>query len=384
MLEVSLILLACLVAGTVGYYLGGWRKSSELRRMIRNHQRGHYLGEMLHDETERVAASAAYYDPAKALQELDRYPWDPLSVPTPFVGHAPAPNADARLAINSHQFRAAREVVLPKPIRTLRLFLVGGSTAFGSGAPNLESTIGGCLEAALKEKYAGAGASVELFTVAATAWASTHERIVIENRVSELEPDIVVSLSGYNEAHWAWNKKNVLWFRSYFDSYYRNLVKLAFAAAGVAFPEDALRQEDMVPEVAQVTQALIKNVTLAQYALPPTTSYMFALQPFILASGKALSKREEAILQRWHPEQKGYYLECYKRFREKLSSEARIKGFTFVDLSTAFEPYGGDDEIFLDSAHFGDRGNAILARQMAENLASLVEAKVDSWDNPIA
>ena len=64
----------------------------------------------------------------------------------------------------------------------------------------------------------------EVFTMATPAWASTHERIMIENRLSDLEPDLVVSLSGNNDVHWGAKNRNVLWFRAYHDEFYFDLL----------------------------------------------------------------------------------------------------------------------------------------------------------------
>ena len=367
------ILLIVAIGLLAGYYAGRRRGASDLKRIVLAQMKGRYLGNVLQDEGERLAMASAYIEPDRAIRELDTYPWDPSCIPTPFVGYAPAPSADPRLAINSFQFRAKGEVAIPKPVDRLRVFLVGGSTAFGSGAPGPDSTIGGYLEATLNGMVADAGLTVEVFTVAATAWASSHERIMLENRVSELEPDIVVCLSGYNDAHWAWNSENVLWFRAYFERHFLQVMETAYTAADVAFPGDAARAQK-VPDISEITRILLKNVGLALHSLPGGASYVFALQPFIYACGKALTQRESAFLDRWHPVQTAYYLDCYQRFRESLSKMAEAGAMGFFDLTDVF--VGRDaEEIFLDSTHFGDRGNAILARRLANDLAALVVEK---------
>lgn len=369
-------LLAAGVGLAVGWYAGRWQKTAKLRHVVCAQMQGQYLGQILKDEPARRAAALAYLDPAKAAKELDVYPWDPLCIPTPFVGYAPAPSADPRLAVNSYQFRAKNEVAIPKPAGSVRVFLMGGSTAFSSGAPDWAGTIGGYLEAGLNKALAGHGAVAEVYTFAATAWSSTHERVALENRVASLEPDIVISLSGYNDAHWAWNSEDLLWLRAYFDRYYQDVIATAFAEAGEMLPK-VVAQSKRVPEVAEVGRLLFRNVSLSLSAMPEHADYVFALQPFIHASGKVPSQRESAILHRWHPDQTAYYLDCYRCFAELLSGAAESKGFKFVDLTDVFKVYE-KEEIFLDSSHFGDRGNAILARRLMDSLMPLVLARADT------
>ena len=47
----------------------------------------------------------------------------------------PTPGQHGNAHINSMQFRAGKELEMPKPANTYRIFITGGSTAYGSGAP---------------------------------------------------------------------------------------------------------------------------------------------------------------------------------------------------------------------------------------------------------
>lgn len=370
------IVLVVLLSGLLGLLF--WKKIiyREFLYIIHKQQRVGLLGGIMKNEEKRKAFSKAYLNPSLALMELDNYPWNPLPIPTPYVGYAPRPSSDSRLAINSFQFRSKRDVAIPKPKQTIRLFLVGNSTAFGSGAPDSDRTIGGYLESFLQDKYQESGCTLEVFTFADAAWTSTHERIAIECRISELEPDIVIVLSGYNEAHWAWNKKDVLWFRTYSDSFYYDVLRRTFGAIGADFPVDFLNNEESVPGVRKVAHSLIKNIRLAALSLPPTASYVFVLQPFILESGKKLSSRESKNLDRWHPLQKKYYSDCYAYFREAINNESQSNHSVFLDLSNVFALCNEDEEIFLDEVHFGDRGNRYIAQEIEKKLASVVHQKI--------
>jgi hypothetical protein len=49
--------------------------------------------------------------------------------------------------------------------------------------------------------------------------------------------------------------------------------------------------------------------------------------------------------------------------REALRTIDR-QPFAFLDLTSAFDDASASDEIFLDSYHFGDRGNRLLAERL--------------------
>src|SRR5712691_1135802 len=207
-IAVGVVVVALLVVFALslaaGYFWGRHQATARLRELVEVRRNSFRLGQLVPDEPARRQLAKAYYDPEAAFRELDHYCWDaPNVIPTPFVGYMPAPEHQNRFTTNARQFRAPREVESPKSDRTYRIFLLGGSTAFGSGAPDQSRTIGGYLERMVVDQLINqTGQRCELFTAAVPAWASTHERIAVEDLVSGLEPDLVLTLSGCNDAHW--------------------------------------------------------------------------------------------------------------------------------------------------------------------------------------
>ena len=145
----------------------------------------------------------SYETPVKAA-DLDTFCYDIPKVPTSFVGSAPWPGHFGNATINSQQFRYDRDIgVFPKPADVYRIFLTGGSVAFGGGAPSNSTAISGFLEKILNDSLAATlGKKIEVVNAACPAWASTQERIWIEQRLSEMQPDMIISFSGNNDAHW--------------------------------------------------------------------------------------------------------------------------------------------------------------------------------------
>jgi lysophospholipase L1-like esterase len=67
------------------------------------------------------------------------------------------------------------------------------------------------------------------------------------------------------------------------------------------------------------------------------------------------------------PERSPYFRDCYAAMERALPLLAD-RGLRYVDLAGIFDADGPEQEIFLDSYHFGDRGN----RRIAEALLAAV------------
>ncbi len=330
-----------------------------------------------------------YYE----VPDFNRVSWCCRDMPTPFVGYAPQPGDGVCGHINRLQFRCDHELARPKPAGVCRVFVVGGSTAFGAGASSTQRTVAGYLQQHFRHRLPevrrlppgpatarDAGDphrlqrfletfrrchSVEVITAAASGWTSTHERILIENRIVELEPDLVISLSGHNDAFFSSFDKNILWSRGFQDDYYFLLVNsLLSCNFGQTFPPDDPGKEPGI-RADDVARRLLHNVRLAQAALEPTGAcYVWALQPILAAARKPLTPREQAMAQRARQDR---LLPVYARIRETLSSSQSV-GFAYLDLTDVFDHLDGQTDVFVDGCHFGDRGHDLIARALADRI----------------
>jgi hypothetical protein len=84
---------------------------------------------------------------------------------------------------------------------------------------------------------------------------------------------------------------------------------------------------------------------------------------------KPLTAREQRFVE--SNEESSYYAACYGQIRERLGA-LRDEGFHFADLSPVFDQHSADDEVFLDSYHFGDRGNQPIAAAIAAVLEPIL------------
>jgi lysophospholipase L1-like esterase len=312
-----------------------------------------------------------YYTPP----DFEHVTWVPRDIPTPFVGFAPAPGRLASAVINAAQFRYARELDAQKSQGVCRIFLTGASAAFGCGASSNETTIGGYLEKHLNEAL-GDHRRCEVVTAAACAWTTAHERILIENRLAELEPDIVISFSGFNDAFWSISGRNTHWLRVFQDEYFLTLANAALAAnAAPAFPPSDADTDGPV-SLAHATERLVRNVALARHALAAVgAEYVFALQPTMETSRKVLTAREQAVAARvasdaWFKQAPSFYQE----FRKRLHAIEQ-PGFRFIDTTGVFDACGNGVDIFIDTCHFGDRGNDLIARLLNRCILPMVRER---------
>ena len=360
-------IFALLIFG-LGFATGRYQATQTIRRQIVDYRKSETLGNIV-PKSERASYALAYEDPALAEREMNHFSYAVPSVLTPFVGNGPEPGVHDNATINSMQFRSTREVAMPKPPAMYRIFLTGGSTAFGSGAPSQDKTIGQFLERQLNLEFESSPQRFEVFTLASPAWTSTHERIAIENRLSELEPDMVISFSGSNDVHWAGGGQDIFWFRTYADQHFWDLLNAARKTAGFSPMTDVVSPPAPVDPVLVATR-LDKNVRLGMTSLAGKNArYVFVLQPALALTTKPLSTREQKLHAGLLPPALENFKNSYQEIRSHLSS-IRDNHFLFIDQSDVFAGLAATDEIFLDSYHFGDRGNQIVAEKIANQLRS--------------
>ncbi|HEX9729012.1 MAG TPA: hypothetical protein VGA37_10950 [Gemmatimonadales bacterium] len=128
----------------------------------------------------------------------------------PYKNILPTPNFVDRRGIehNSVGFRRSSEVTREKPAGTYRVFLMGGSTAYGIGGlwPHLQrdytvldnsQTIDAYLERALADSLPGV--NVEVINAAITSTWTHHHLIYLNQSILGYDPDMVLFLDGYND-----------------------------------------------------------------------------------------------------------------------------------------------------------------------------------------
>ncbi len=355
----------------LAFYVGQRSVLVESRSFITSAQVHQTLGSLLPTLNENFHnVTPAYRTPP----DIATISWAVPNVPAPFVGSAPEPGVHANATINSSMARDTREFTERKQANEFRVFLVGGSVAYGSGAPGNEQTVGAFLERYLRERVSVRSSEVLLnvFTIANPAWASTQERILIENYLSERNPDLIVSLSGCNDVYWGHQRRNVLWFRAFYDDYYLELLRQLYLALGFPEPRDlAPAEASITPET--IGYRLAKNVKLAISALAEKdVPYFFFLQPHGQVGNKPLTVRESKFIKR---EANSPAMQAYHAIDQALRA-VRGENFYYRNISDVFDSLPKDYELFIDSVHVGDKGNQLLAERIGRELVPVIEKMI--------
>lgn len=305
-------------------------------------------------------------DRAALAERLQRVAFVPAYRPAPFFGHIARPMLGDEPHINMLGFRDGRQTYVTKPENTVRVFITGGSVAWGTGASSQQQTISYILERLLNERMSGAtGFRYEVINAAAIGWSSTQEKLLIQHRLVGMHPDVVIMLSGNNDVHWALAGVDLRWFYGYADLNYLTLINEAYNSDGhpertVAAPMSS-RPLDC-PALSRITRDNAEEATATLQRIG--ARLVFALQPNIVSTPKQLTERERTLLAL---REKPYWDACYQAMRDGLG-RISAHNYRFLDLSRAFGDLDSSNEIFIDSYHFADQGNRLVAQGLVEGL----------------
>ena len=106
--------------------------------------------------------------------------------------------------INSHGFRGS-EFSLIKEALSYRIFMVGASTTFGSGATSDDTTIPSLLQKKFEERRPDL--KVEVINAGVSAANSNTENKLIFDKIIEYDPDLLILYDGWADA---WHRNEIL------------------------------------------------------------------------------------------------------------------------------------------------------------------------------
>lgn len=335
----------------------------------------------------------------------------------PYKNILPAPGfVDTRgIRHNQQGFRRDSEVSKTKPPGTFRIFLMGGSTAYGLGGlwPHIQDTFevlpnSNTIDAYLEQDLASAfpGVHVEVINAAITSTWTHHHLIYLNQTILGFDPDMVLFLDGYNDfyfhnrrhdqfgdylytvqsqtilgdptihallyanAWWLFRKsafanllgrgaKNLGRALASHDSMVAMNVPKAIAGLREVFPRSALKMQERA------------GLILRHEGVMP----VFMLQPMLILERE---KPKPPIEQKLFDFNVKSYLPNYEEFihqavpfiHERETQMASELGAEFIDLTDIYrhEP----EQTFTDYAHLTPRGNEILARIVAARLEPLI------------
>lgn len=320
---------------------------------------------------------------------------------------------------NSVGFRRRTEVSRAKPEGTLRVFLMGGSTAYGLGGlwlhlePNHpvlrnEETIDAYLEPILARAFPDR--RIEVINAAITSTWTHHSLIYLYQSILQYEPDMVLFLDGFNDFYHAGPGHDQ--FQSYgYNGIARTvqgeptLFSLAAMNGWWLFREFALTH--VAGRAARELKVMLSRPDRSP--IDPERRFAALQETFPRSAGKiheqigALLRHEGIpavfmlqpmlILERERPtatplEKEMFafnvqsYLPGWERFM-RLSTPwiigqeqamAKRLGATFIDLTTAFRDVQG--QVYTDYCHLTPLGNEVVANIIARHVTPVLQARI--------
>jgi len=292
---------------------------------------------------QQVPKKAYFSDPSKPIL------FGTAMIPDPYTTYAPLPGKIADfVSHNRQQFRYPVDLGIKRK-NEFRIFITGGSTAWGAAATDTEFTIAGFMEKELRKKYPQM--EIKVITAAVSAWASTQERIWIFNRITEYEPDVIISYSGHNDLESYLQHHDLYdryfldgqYFRSaiqYYDHYNRGeaISTLGHANTGSRF------------DIADFPRKTLKNIKIINsYLKSVNTKYVYVLQPVAKVAGKF-----------------DFFYERYEILGQKMAAQAKREGYQYIDHSGLFD---SSPDLLIDFCHPGDRGYQVIAHDLLEKIS---------------
>jgi len=257
-----------------------------------------------------------------------------------------------------------------------RVFVLGGSAAYGVGASNRDARWYAVLE---RELNAALADQIHVVPAAMVGYVSTQERIALDLMILPRAPDAVVVLDGWNDAALPAvfgvrpgdpYDQGMLYgeFYSAFGGVWKWLAKRSHFARYVLQRRIAKAIE------RQRQQIVVDPSRIAEYAASTSSVYLDNLSRMLrrckdegvpcaaflqpsrdVASAAAVSDRNPLVLA------------SYERIRQRLVDPARVH--RVHDLSQLL---AADDRLFVDKVHFTDAGHEAVARAILPHVVTML------------
>jgi hypothetical protein len=335
--------------------------------------------------------------------------------------HPPYYTTWSRLShFNNYGFRRRDDISAAKPSGIKRIFIMGGSTAYGSAPTGFfqklsgqneyssDETIAGWMERILKSKYPDSKFEV---INAATNWAKLHQEMIRYLRqIKDLSPDLILSIDGQNDGSLRPNARQLNGWEVTEDAYRDQVLATAqyrirpllmhshaaylcgmllFGHRNVPVDDNLVSQlsrvhlpEDFEQRVASYyadhKDALDRRsdeyTRTLQYfhniLVIDKIPHLFVLQPLAdLDDTKPLTQREKAIQGYMFSHDEAHL--CWQRnfYRRVIEVGNRLREQKEVPFHPLLDPFRSvSQDVYTDYCHFTPAGNKVFAEKLIEKL----------------
>jgi lysophospholipase L1-like esterase len=255
----------------------------------------------------------------------------------------------------TYMFGKPRRELPPKKPGEVRVFLLGGSTAWGTGATREDETIAERLEVYLNSDIAKAflGGRVHVYNEGVPGYYSKQELILLITKIIPFQqPDVVVVLDGLNDfVVYSGTKPHI--DRTYSEVWHFNEVKMTLNIERVTTPIGAIANAFIWSMVGIIhntffgnfTDQVVRVVSRSGMGLAPRIHLMGGPAPF--AAGRTVSQQA-----------KDYYLENIAMMKSICEGE-KVKFFWFPQPVLVFKQNKTAEEETMYRIHSDERWQSL-------------------------
>jgi lysophospholipase L1-like esterase len=219
--------------------------------------------------------------------------------------------------------RFSHETIIPdKPAGVLRVFVVGGSQAWGSGAADSRSTFAELLEQRLRSK----GLPVEIFNAGINGAGLSKVNDLHRDLLTYFDPDLIIADFGLNDS------------------------------AGLRMVRDEARREVHMAELLREFEELVERCQ---------------------ARGTDLVVAQEAMCRETP-------LRPNRPYYDRIQQIARDRSVVIVDPGPAIREQESWHFVWWDTAHFAPYGHRLLAELLEPTVESVLRARLARSQTPAA
>jgi len=229
--------------------------------------------------------------------------------------------------INSHGFRGS-EITIEKPTDVFRIFMLGGSTMFGTGATSDATTIPGYIQSLLDDAINNN--SVQVINAGIQNANTKTESRMIQDRIITYQPNLIVMYDGWNDL-----------------------------------------RENFNPDTTIDNWRSVCDIGVKQ-----NFDVIIILQPIAGFGNKILTEQEKhyaATGTDYNNNLLVNNLSLYDEIAEKLTT---LNSCTItVDMRDVFDGY--IEPIYWDQGHVSDKGNLVIAESIFKKILILIDEDVE-------
>ena len=271
--------------------------------------------------------------------------------------------------INSHGFRGDELQNNPD----YRIFVMGGSTAFGVGATSDDATIPSYLQQKISEdfnKY-----NIEVINAGIPQAFSFTEKNLIKDKLLDYDPDLLIIYGGWNDIDTDYDNYERDGGDNFEDQMIRKIRQTDMVTLNVlmklyfSYKHDTI---DVIPfdsykikEKVSLWKNSWRDICELQEKYDFNTAII--LQPLLGTGNKSLSLEEQTNLLHYDSNRRNQYYGLYADALNELDSTCTL----VQDLRNVFDSHS--ETMYYDSGHVGNKGNEIIAEQIYTEIIPFIK-----------